>query len=348
MKRLLLIVLFFCLGCQFQVKPDDKRIVVETDQDRINEIHQIAAIVEEYKEKRGCYPFSERWRQVKPGYCATPIYIIITDQKIAEDMMFPPGMSATSIPKKMFDKYLTEKLGRSIRLPTDSRPVSTKKFYQYLFDGENYFLSCILDKSAKLTKQLSADMFKYQVSSTAIPTLKIWKYKNFIYANKNDDGEFCFQWWPDLPVIEGWHQDETISYQSGMNIQLPVGNNYQNADAVISAAAIYKKSVPEIQSIQEFIKSGFEKAMESFPELNISRGEVLVSNEGKRFIFHQFDLSPGKADCVAYAEEDDFYLTIILTARSKELFEKHLFDFEKFVRNYKEGSYLAPWKIPYR
>ncbi len=163
-------MLCLCCGCGI------RSTTVETDQERIEEIRSIAAILEEYQEKFGRYPFREMWEEVKPGYQAVPVVIVITDQELSDDMRYPPGMSCRSIPKNLFEQYLTEKLARTIVLPTDSRPIKSYNMYQFMFDGRDYFLSCILDVETERTRKLAQGRHKYQVSSTANPSRMIWKY----------------------------------------------------------------------------------------------------------------------------------------------------------------------------
>ena len=45
------------------------------------------------------------------------------------------------------------------------------------------------------------------------------------------DNGFQFYWWPVLPKVEGWHQDEYSSYRYSANTQAPDGETFSNAES---------------------------------------------------------------------------------------------------------------------
>jgi len=72
------------------------------------------------------------------------------------------------------------------------------------------------------------------------------------FANPCDQG-ICFSWWPKLPRVAGWHQDQDQSYNYKINAQAPDGRTFANAETVIYANAIYKPRVPESKTLQDLI-----------------------------------------------------------------------------------------------
>jgi hypothetical protein len=48
----------------------------------------------------------------------------------------------------------------------------------------------------------------------------------------------CFHWWPKLPPLEGWHQDEARSFAFGVNALAPDGFTFGDAETVIYAKAL--------------------------------------------------------------------------------------------------------------
>lgn len=60
----------------------------------------------------------------------------------------------------------------------------------------------------------------------------------------------CLYWWPKLPPIKGWHQDQNFSYHYGVDALAPDGFTFSNAVAVMYANAAYKPRDPRTKSLQ--------------------------------------------------------------------------------------------------
>ena len=156
----------------------------KSDQDRVNDIHQIASIIEEYKKIKGHYPFAENWQNVPDNMVAVPILVHISSYELPEEFRYPPArMSATVITTEEFEEYLSKGLTRPIKLPRDDRPIKSSQgnwpyFYQFQYDGHNYFLSCYLTSALPFSRKLGDKLYKYEVGSIAIPQRMTRKFSD--------------------------------------------------------------------------------------------------------------------------------------------------------------------------
>ncbi len=151
----------------------------KTDQQRICDIIKIAGYVEEYKLKVGFYPYGEAYLNPTEGYTPVPGSVVIYRGELPERYLWPPrGRSGKVFSIDNFEKNLSVTLG-DIKLPVDGRIVnetSFPTFYQYLFDGEAYYVSAILKKERDDTRTLAPGFYKYEVSSIGIPERKIQEF----------------------------------------------------------------------------------------------------------------------------------------------------------------------------
>jgi hypothetical protein len=146
-----------------------------TDADRVADVHAIASLVEEFKQKTGHYPYEEAFLNPEPGFVPVSAAVIVTSQDLPEQYRYPPpGVSGAVYPCDEFIAYLSEALKRKVTLPSDSEP--PPRFYQYQFDGQNYYVSATLSQPTAHTRQLAPNWHKYQVGSTAIPEKKVLRF----------------------------------------------------------------------------------------------------------------------------------------------------------------------------
>ena len=77
---------------------------------------------------------------------AVPIFCNLSHHTLPERYKWPPlGTSGHMMTAGVFEAYLSDYLMREIILPKDDRPVekmgkNNPFFYQFLFDGTNYFI----------------------------------------------------------------------------------------------------------------------------------------------------------------------------------------------------------------
>ncbi len=156
----------------------------KSDQGRVNDIHLIASIIEEYDKTKGHYPFWENWQNVEKGMVAVPILVHMSSRKLPEEFQYPPtGISGLVISTEEFEEYLSKGLKRSINLPRDDRPIKSPQgnwphFYQFQYDGHNYFLSCYLNSAIPFARKLGDNFYKYEVGSVEIPKRMTRKFRD--------------------------------------------------------------------------------------------------------------------------------------------------------------------------
>lgn len=157
------------------LRPGEKAAGETTDVQRISDVHAIARIVEYFKGQTGHYPFEEAYLQTSPGSVAVPATVLITRHEVPEQYRYPPpGVSGTVFLYDDFAEYLSQKLGEAVKLPSDSE--AAPRFYQYHFDGQNYYISAALFEPTETTRQVALRWNKYEVSSTSVPARKIRRF----------------------------------------------------------------------------------------------------------------------------------------------------------------------------
>jgi len=157
------------------LRPGETAAGETTDDQRVADIHAIALIVEYFKDQTGHYPFEEAYLQTSPDSQAVPATVLITRQEVPEQYRYPPpGVSGTVFLYDDFAEYLSEKLGDDVELPFDTE--AAPRFYQYHFDGHNYYISAVLLEPTEATRQVAPGWNKYEVSSTSVPTKKIHRF----------------------------------------------------------------------------------------------------------------------------------------------------------------------------
>jgi len=153
------------------------------------------------------------------------------------------------------------------------------------------------------------------------------------------DSGTCLYWWPKLPQIKGWHQDKDQSFNSGISAWAPNGHSFVNADAVIYAIATYKPTVPETKTLVNFISADTSRFIVSDPTISITEEKQLVTADGQKLRSFTFlPESKGSWEVVSYGEEGNYYLTFVLSARSKEGFEKAQAAYRQLISGYRAKS----------
>jgi hypothetical protein len=156
---------------------DEQETLPAADIERIKSVHQLAALVEEYRDIAGYYPFADRFN-------GKGIFVHIAEQPLVGGFMRPAASQQnTLVTTNEFKTALEEKLRRSINLPEDKRPVRWEEpflptFYRYFFDGRCYYITSFLRCSSPNTKELFHKFNKYEVASCENLPQKIRKFKS--------------------------------------------------------------------------------------------------------------------------------------------------------------------------
>jgi hypothetical protein len=151
------------------------------------------------------------------------------------------------------------------------------------------------------------------------------------------ENKICFNWWPKLPAVKGWHHERDHSYKYSVNAQAPDGYTFANAEFVIYAKALYKPRIPETKSLEMLIKDDKKQFLSQDSNIVITEVEPLATGDGK--IMKSFTFFPkqnGNWERVSYGEEGDFYLVFTISSRTKEGYTRAVEDYKQFVSHYKE------------
>lgn len=150
------------------------------------------------------------------------------------------------------------------------------------------------------------------------------------------DNGICFHWWPKLPAVNGWHQDEKGSIHYSFNAQAPDGETFVSAEAVIYANAPYKPRMPAVQDVQALIDDDHARFRKDFPGMVIREVEPLFTADGQKL--RSFTYSPAAAgswERVSYGEEGEFFLIFAASSRSQQGLEASMGAYRQFINSYK-------------
>ncbi len=158
-----LAVVLVCLACQ--------NSPAKTDADRIDDVHALATIAEEFKQATGFYPLAD-------VYVNVPVSVNLSNRRLPAHYQYPPrGQSGSVLTVKKFEEYLRKTLGPELEVPKDDRRLDELPlFYQYRFNGENYFVAAILDEATEATRTVNDLYEKYEVSSKAVAESKVQRF----------------------------------------------------------------------------------------------------------------------------------------------------------------------------
>ncbi len=146
----------------------------------------------------------------------------------------------------------------------------------------------------------------------------------------------CLAWWPKLVPAKGWHQESDPSFANGVNIQVPDGFTFSNAETVIYAKASYKPRIPETTSLEMFIKDDKDEFLAHDPSVSVVEVQPLKTADGK--ILRSYTFLPkekGNWEEVSYGEEGEYYLIFTISSRSHSGFLKSLTVYEQYIGQYK-------------
>jgi len=147
----------------------------------------------------------------------------------------------------------------------------------------------------------------------------------------------CLHWWPVLPEIEGWSHDRGASLQLGVNAQVPVGGTFVDAEAIIYAKGSYKPRIPNTKSVADFIENDKKDFLSSTPDLEIAEVKPLITKDGQSLRSFMFTPgSKGQWERVSYGEEDDFFLSFVVSAKSKDGLDRVMKDYIRFIERYQK------------
>lgn len=146
-----------------------------------------------------------------------------------------------------------------------------------------------------------------------------------------------FYWWPKLPNVAGWHQDQDSSFQYSVNALAPDNGTFSNAETVMYAKASFKPRMPEIKSLEMLIANDKEDFLKNVPDVEIQETKSLTTADGRQFkSFTYFPKGAGNWERVTYGEEGEFFLIFTISSRSKTGYDATVKTYEKLIELYKE------------
>jgi len=160
-------------------------------------------------------------------------------------------------------------------------------------------------------------------------------------ASVSDQG-ICPYWRPIVPALAGWVHDKEAEDGctrggNGISALVPQGQTFDSAPAVIYARAMYKPTVPQAKSLEQFIRNDMAEFKQNFPDLVVDKLPAIKDGDGKSLSYHAFrSASAGYWEFVAYGEEGDYYLIFTLSGKTKAARDAARRDFERLVSRYKE------------
>jgi hypothetical protein len=153
----------------------------------------------------------------------------------------------------------------------------------------------------------------------------------------------CFYWWPKLPLVSGWHQDLGPSFENEMDILVPEGSTFSDAETIIYGRAIYKPGETERKSVEQLIESDIREFAARFPEATVREADPVTDGDRKQLrSVTFFPKATGNWERVAYGEEGDYLLIFTLSSRSLEGYNASMATYERILGLYREKPEAAP------
>jgi len=163
-------------------------------------------------------------------------------------------------------------------------------------------------------------------------------------ATPNQKG-LGFVWWPKLPAIDGWKQDNEASWHFGTNALAPVGATFSNAETVMYAKALFKSRIPDAKTLVEFIARDKADILKQSPNTMVDPAANLTTADRRSAITVEYlPKGAGNWERVAYLEEGEFYLVFTISSRTQNGFEANMAAFERLISQYREKPVAVPPK----
>ena len=148
-----------------------------------------------------------------------------------------------------------------------------------------------------------------------------------------------------LTAPKGWVLDITNGRQQGLQaVFYPKGSSWKNGAAVMYAN-VYQKTDPTKESLQTIIANDVADFKKESPNLKVVDAEAIPTrtdtrSKDKRATVKYFTADRnGNSEAVAYVDEGNLVVMLVLNARSQQDFEASLPAFKEFVGSY---FFLAP------
>jgi hypothetical protein len=136
-----------------------------------------------------------------------------------------------------------------------------------------------------------------------------------------------------IEAPDGWVLDNAAGKSQGLQaVFYREGSDWVSAKGVMYTNAATKGKGPE--TLQELIDYDVAQFRARAPQLKVTAGHDLATGSGKAVVRLFEGDEHGNFEAVAYIDEKSTIVMLVLTARTRELFEKEYPSFEKLVGSY--------------
>lgn len=152
--------------------------------------------------------------------------------------------------------------------------------------------------------------------------------------------KLCFITIPKLPKISGWSQEIEAGLSNHINVQVPDGQTYKDAETIVYGKSTLRDTRPETVTLQALIDESNSFFKQKKPNVQINEIETMISRFGLQFrIFEYIPKGEGNWERVAFTIEIDdkkqeFLVIIVISSRTENGLKSRLDDYRKFVINY--------------
>jgi len=143
-----------------------------------------------------------------------------------------------------------------------------------------------------------------------------------------------------LSAPKGWVLDTTSGRQQGLQaVFYPNGSSWKNGAAVMYASVV-QKTDPTKESLESVIANDVAGFKKDSPNLKIVDADAILtrtdarSKDKKATVRHFTGDSNGNSEAVAYVDEGNLVVMLVLSARSQKDFDGSLPAFKEFVGSY--------------
>lgn len=147
-------------------------------------------------------------------------------------------------------------------------------------------------------------------------------------------------WWPKVVPPKGWHYDEGSSRHFAFNAIAPDGSTFFKAETVMYGKADYKPRMPKTKDLSSLISGDIANFKSSDSTLASTREALIRSFDGIDFQVVAYSPSKGSSsqwERVAYGEDGDYYITFVVSSRTKSGLKGALAAFKALVQGYRSG-----------
>jgi hypothetical protein len=137
-----------------------------------------------------------------------------------------------------------------------------------------------------------------------------------------------------IQAPDGWVLDNAAGKGQGLQaVFYREGSDWGSAKGVMYTNAAIKGKGQE--TLQELIDYDVAQFRARAPQLKVTAREDLATGSGKAVVWQFEGDEHGNFEAVAYIDEKEAIVMLVLTARTRELFDQEYPSFEKLVGSYR-------------